>query len=128
MVDEALDRPLKGLDETTPLNNELLDYPKLTLKNYVEANSFRRKKNKQELADHFGVDRKTIYRFESRPEIRQYFSRYMELRNNGYCLADIVSQLISIHETLNIFEPECKTTQILGQAIKLLQNTTKRIT
>ena len=62
--------------------------PLLTLENYVKAHCKGITK-KNDLAAFFGVSRMTINRFENRPEIKHHFARYMELRNNGYCIDQI---------------------------------------
>lgn len=99
--------------------------PALTLANYVAAHRIGiRRKN--DLAAFFGVDRRTINRFENRPEIKEHFNQYIELRNNGYNLTELLQRLTSIHETLSIFEPDSKTAQSVKQAIELLQKCDKK--
>jgi len=93
--------------------------PPLTIANYVAAYRMG-VRLKNDLAAFFGVSRMTINRFENRPEIKDYFSQYIELRNNGYNLTELLQHLVSIHKTLSIFEPDSKTAQSVKQAIELL--------
>lgn len=105
--------------------NSGVNKPRLTLANYVAAHRMGiRRKN--DLAAFFGVDRRTINRFENRPEIKEHFNQYIELRNNGYNLTELLQRLTSIHETLSIFEPDSKTAQSVKQAIELLQKCDKK--
>lgn len=99
--------------------------PSLTLANYVAAHRMGIKR-KNDLAAFFKVDRRTINRFENRPEIKEHFNQYIELRNNGYNLTELLQRLTSIHETLSIFEPDSMTAQSLKQAIELLQKCDKK--
>ena len=75
---------------------------------------------KNDLAAFFGVSRMTINRFENRPEIRQHFARYMELRNNGYCIDQITHHLTQTLKTLSLFEPNSDITNNLKQAVAIL--------
>lgn len=59
--------------------------PPLTLQNYVAAHRQGITK-KNDLAAYFGVSRMTINRFENKPEIKQYFDRYMRFREDGMYL------------------------------------------
>lgn len=93
--------------------------PLLTLQNYVMAHCKGITK-KNDLAAFFGVSRMTINRFENRPEIKHHFARYMELRNNGYCIDQITHHLIQILETLSLFEPNSDITNNLKQAVAIL--------
>ena len=93
--------------------------PLLTLQNYVMAHCKGITK-KNDLATFFGVSRMTINRFENRPEIKHHFARYMELRNNGYCIDQITHHLTQILETLSLFEPNSDITNNLKQAVTIL--------
>lgn len=93
--------------------------PLLTLENYVVAHRKGITK-KNDLAAFFGVNRRTINRFENRPEIKQHFARYMELRNNGYYIDEVTHHLTEILETLSLFEPNTDITNNLKQAVAIL--------
>ncbi len=93
--------------------------PLLTLQNYIMAHCKGITK-KNDLAAFFGVSRMTINRFENRPEIKHHFARYMELRNNGYCIDQITHHLTQILETLSLFEPNSGITNNLKQAVAIL--------
>lgn len=97
--------------------------PPLTLPNYVVAHRKGITK-KNDLAAFFGVSRMTINRFENRPEIKHHFTRYMELRNNGYYI-DEVHHLTEILETLSLFEPNTDITHNLKQAVAILTKCNK---
>lgn len=93
--------------------------PLLTLKNYVMAHRKGITK-KHDLAAFFGVSRMTINRFENCPEIKHHFTRYMELRNNGYYIDEVTHHLTEIIETLSLFEPNTDITHNLKQAVAIL--------
>lgn len=99
--------------------------PPLTLQNYVAANSKGITK-KNDLAAFFGVNRRTILRFENRPEIKQYFARYKELRNNGYELNKLLQHSTAIFETILPFEPESTVASTLRQVIAILSKYDKK--
>lgn len=75
---------------------------------------------KNDLAAFFGVNRRTINRFENRPEIKHHIIRYMELRNNGYYIDEVTHHLTEIIETLSLFEPNTDITHNLKQAVAIL--------
>ena len=93
--------------------------PLLTLQNYVAAHCKGITK-KNDLAAFFGVNRRTINRFENRPEIKKHFVRYMELHNNGYYIDEVTHHLIEIVELLSIFEPNSDITNNFKQAVTIL--------
>lgn len=93
--------------------------PLLTLENYVMAHRKGITK-KNDLAAFFGVNRRTINRFENRPEIKHHIIRYMELRNNGYYIDEVTHHLTEIIETLSLFEPNTDITHNLKQAVAIL--------
>lgn len=99
--------------------------PLLTLENYVAA---QRKgiTKKNDLAAFFGVNRRTILRFENRPEIKQHFARYIELQNSGYELNKLLQQSTAILETITIFESDSTVTSTLRQVITLLSKCDKK--
>lgn len=99
--------------------------PLLTLENYVAA---QRKgiTKKNDLAAFFGVSRMTINRFENRPEIKQYFARYKELRNDGYELNKLLQHSTAILETILPFEPESTVASTLRQVIAILSKYDKK--
>lgn len=96
----------------------------LTINNYVAAHRMGITR-KKDLAAFFGVSRMTINRFENRPDIREHFNRYIKFQNKDYGLEEILMHLVSILETLTIFEPENQTAQFIRKAIKLLQKCDK---
>lgn len=99
--------------------------PLLTLENYVAA---QRKgvTKKNDLAAFFGVNRRTILRFENRPEIKQHLARYIELQNCGYELNKLLQQSTAILETITIFESDSTVTSTLRQVITLLSKCDKK--
>lgn len=99
--------------------------PFLTLENYVAA---QRKgiTKKSDLAAFFGVNRRTILRFENRPEIKQHFARYIELQNCGYELNKLLQQSTAILETITIFESDSTVASTLRQVITLLSKCDKK--
>lgn len=99
--------------------------PQLTIENYIAAES-RGIKSRGELAAFFDVSERTISRFRNKPEMKEYWKRYIELRRNGYGLNEVLQRLTSIHETLVIFEPKSNITQRVSQAIELLTAVPKR--
>lgn len=88
----------------------------LTLKNYVAAHHQGITK-KNDLAVYFGVSRWTINRFESKPEIKEYFERYMRFREDGMYLKNLRKELSGILEMLELFEPGTKTTKTVKDLI-----------
>lgn len=90
--------------------------PSLTLKNYVAAHHQGITK-KNDLAVYFGVSRWTINRFESKPEIKEYFERYMRFREDGMYLKNLRKELSGILEMLELFEPGTKTTKTVKDLI-----------
>ena len=99
--------------------------PLLTLENYVVAH-YKGITKKNDLAAFFGVSRMTINRFENRPEIKQHFSRYMELQNNGYELNKLLQHSTAILETIIPFEPGSEVAATLRQIINLLSKCDKK--
>lgn len=104
---------------------ERVNPPALTIKNYVAAHRMGITR-KNDLAAFFGVNRKTINRFENSRGTQQHLAHYMELHVNGYDLNEVLQRLTSIHETLVIFEPESDITQKVTQAIELLTAVPKK--
>ncbi|MBD5339783.1 MAG: hypothetical protein HDR98_11840 [Bacteroides sp.] len=98
--------------------------PLLTLQNYIAAHRKGITK-KNDLAAFFGVSRMTINRFENRPDIKQHFSRYMELQNNGYELNKLLQHSTAILETILPFEPGSAVAATLRQVITLLSKCDK---
>lgn len=84
--------------------------PPLTLQNYVAAHH-QGITRKCDLARYFGVTRMTINRFESKPEIKGYFERYMRFREDGTYLKNLSHELSGILEMLELFEPGTNTTK-----------------
>ncbi|MDO4334947.1 MAG: hypothetical protein Q4C37_03845 [Bacteroidales bacterium] len=127
-VDTTVPYVKKVLSETkrTAKPIEPGNFLSLTIENYVTAYYRMGITRKKDLAAFFGVSRMTINRFENRPEIKQYFMCYMELRSNGYDIEDVLQRLTSIHETLAIFEPKSDRTQRVSQAIELLTAVPKK--
>lgn len=93
--------------------------PLLTLENYAAA---QRKgiTKKNDLAAFFGINRRTILRFENRPEIKQHFARYMELRNCGYELNELLQRSTDVLETITPFESDSAVASTLRQVITML--------
>jgi len=85
-------------------------WPPLTLQNYVAAHR-RGITKKNDLAAYFGVSRMTINRFENKPEIKEYFERYMRFREDETYLKNLRKELSGILEMLEMFEPETMTTK-----------------
>ncbi len=90
--------------------------PPLTLQNYVAAHRQGITK-KYDLAAYFGVSRWTINRFENKPEIKEYFERYIRFREDGMYLKNLSQELSGILEMLKIFEPGTKTTKTIKALI-----------
>lgn len=90
--------------------------PLLTLQNYVAAHRQGITK-KNDLAAYFGVSRWTINRFESKPEIKEYFERYMRFREDETYLKNLRKELSGILEMLEMFEPGTKTTKTVKALI-----------
>lgn len=95
--------------------------PSLTLQNYVSAHRQGITK-KNDLALYFGVSRMTLNRFENKPEIKEYFERYMQFREDGMYLKNLSQELSGILEILELFEPKSRTAKtvkaIIGQLKK----------
>ena len=91
-------------------------WPPLTLQNYAAAHRQGISK-KNDLAAYFGVSRMTINRFENKPEIKEYFERYMRFRENGAYLKNLSKELSGILEMLEMFEPGTKTTKTVKALI-----------
>ena len=115
IVDSKVSYVHKVLRNATTSENR----PLLTLENYVMAHRKGITK-KNDLAAFFGVNRRTINRFENRPEIKKHFARYMELQNNGYYIDEVTYLLTEIVESLSIFEPNSDITNNLNQAVAIL--------
>lgn len=90
--------------------------PPLTLQNYVTAHRLGLTK-KNDLAAYFGVSRMTINRFENKPEIKEYFERYMRFREDGMYLKNLSHELSGILEMLEMFEPGSKTVRTVKAII-----------
>lgn len=90
--------------------------PSLTLQSYVEAHHLGITQ-KNELAAYFGVSRMTIYRFENKPEIKEYFERYMRFREDGMYLKNLSHELSCILEMLELFEPKSRTAKTVKSLI-----------
>ncbi len=99
--------------------------PSLTLENYVMAHRKGITK-KNDLAVFFGVSRMTINRFENRPEIKDLFARYLELRDNGYGFGELLRLSNSILETILPFEPGSALVSTLRQITALLSKCDKK--
>ncbi len=91
--------------------------PLLTLQNYVAAHCKGITK-KNDLAAFFGVSRMTINRFENKPELKEYFNRYMRFREDGMYLINLSRELSGILEMLELFEPGTKTTKTIKALIE----------
>lgn len=91
-------------------------WPPLTLQNYVAAHRQGISK-KNDLAAYFGVSRMTINRFENKPEIKEYFERYMRFREDETYLKNLRKELSVILEMLEMFEPGTKTTKTVKALI-----------
>lgn len=98
--------------------------PPLTLQNYVEAHH-QGITRKNDLAAYFGVSRMTINRFENKPEIKEYFAKYMHFRKGMY-LANLQEELTEILEMLEIFEPESSTTRTIKTFINQIKKYDKK--
>lgn len=59
----------------------------------------------------------TINRFENKPEIKEYFARYIHFREDGTYLNNLSRELFGILEMLEIFEPDTKTTKTVKALI-----------
>ena len=99
--------------------------PLLTLENYA-ATQRKGITKKNDLAAFFGVNRRTINRFENRPEIQHHFARYMELQNRGYELNKLLILSTDVLETVLPFEPKSAVASTLRQVITLLSNCDKK--
>lgn len=99
--------------------------PQLTVENYIAAEC-RGIKSRDALAAFFNVSERTISRFRNKPEIKEHCKRYIELRQNGYNLNEVLQRLTSINETLAIFEPDSVTAQSVKEAIELLKKCDKK--
>lgn len=81
---------------------------------------------KTNLAVYFGVSRMTINRFENKPEIKEYFERYMRFREDGTYLKNLSQELSGILEMLELFEPGTKTTKTVKALIDQLKKYDKK--
>ena len=81
---------------------------------------------KTDLAVYFGVSRITINRFENKPEIKEYFERYMRFREDGTYLKNLSHELSGILEMLEMFEPRTKTTKTVKALIDQLRKYDKK--
>lgn len=99
--------------------------PPLTLQNYVAAHRQGITK-KIDLAAYFGVTRMTINRFENKPEIKEYFERYMRFREDGMYMKNLSHELSGILEMLEIFEPGTRTTKTVKALIDQLKKYNKK--
>lgn len=97
----------------------------LTLQNYVAAHRQGITK-KNDLAAYFGVSRWTINRFENKPEIKEYFERYMRFREDGMYLKNLSQELSGILEMLELFEPGTRTTKTVKALIDQLKKYDKK--
>lgn len=59
----------------------------------------------------------TINRFENKPEIKEYFERYMRFREDETYLKNLRKELSGILEMLEMFEPETMTTKTVKAII-----------
>lgn len=99
--------------------------PSLTLQNYVAAHR-QGITRKCDLARYFGVARMTINRFENKPEIKEYFEKYMRFRADGMYLKNLSKELSGILEMLELFEPGTKTTKTVKALIDQLKKYDKK--
>lgn len=99
--------------------------PPLTLQNYIAAHCKGLTK-KSDLAAFFGVSRMTINRFENKPEIKEYFERYMRFREDGMYLKNLSKELSEILEMLELFEPGTKTTKTVKALINQIGKYAKK--
>ncbi len=97
----------------------------LTLKNYVAAHHQGITK-KNDLAVYFGVSRWTINRFESKPEIKEYFERYMRFREDGMYLKNLSQELCGILEMLELFEPKSRTAKAVKAILDQIRQYDKK--
>ena len=99
--------------------------PPLTLQNYVAAHSQGITK-KNDLAAYFGVTRMTINRFENKPEIKEYFERYMRFREDGMYLKNLSQELSGILEMLELFEPKSRTAKAVKAILDQIRQYDKK--
>lgn len=99
--------------------------PPLTLQSYAAAHRQGITK-KNDLARYFGVTRMTINRFENKPEIKQYFERYMQFREDGVYLKKLSEELSGILEMLEMFEPGSRTGRTIKDLIDQLKKYDKK--
>lgn len=96
----------------------------LTLQNYVKAHH-QGITRKNDLAAYFGVSRMTINRFEKKPEIKEYFEKYIHFRKGMY-LANLQEELTEILKMLEIFEPGSSTTRTIKTLIDQIKKYDKK--
>lgn len=99
--------------------------PPLTLQNYVAAHR-QGITRKCDLARYFGVTRTTINRFENKPEIKQYFERYMQFSDDGMYLKKLSHELSGILEMLELFEPKSRTAKTIKAIIDQIRKYDKK--
>ncbi len=99
--------------------------PSLTLQNYASAHR-QGITRKCDLARYFGVTRMTINRFENKPEIKEYFERYMSFREDGMYLKNLSRELSGILEMLELFEPDSRTTRTIKALIDQIRKYDKK--
>ena len=99
--------------------------PSLTLQNYVAAHH-QGITRKCDLARYFGVTRMTINRFENKPEIKEYFERYMRFREDGTYLKNLSQELSGILEMLELFEPKSRTAKTVKAIIDQIRKYDKK--
>jgi len=81
---------------------------------------------KNDLAVYFGVSRWTINRFESKPEIKEYFERYMRFREDGMYLKNLSQELCGILEMLELFEPKSRTAKAVKAILDQIRQYDKK--
>lgn len=99
--------------------------PPLTLQNYVAAHRQGITK-KYDLSEYFGVSRMTINRFENKPEIKEYFERYIRFCEDRTYLKNLSKELSDLLEILELFEPGTKTTKTVKAIIDQLKKCDKK--
>lgn len=97
----------------------------LTFQNYVAAHR-QGITRKCDLARCFGVSRMTINRFENKPEIKEYFERYMRFREDGTYLKNLSHELSGILKMLELFEPGTRTTKTVKALIDQIKKYDKK--
>lgn len=99
--------------------------PPLTLQSYAAAHR-QGIIRKCDLAAYFGVSRWTINRFENKPEIKEYFERYVRFREDGIYLMNLIKELSDVLEMLEMFEPESRTLRTIKALIDQLKKYDKK--